>query len=264
MAGLDGPRALSPALRGRLAQALSAQIPSPARPLDDALSARLEDTLADPLAGALGAALAGAASPRPLTPTARRRIEKALAAGTGRRPRHPAVAVAAGLLALAGVGLGLGLAAAGGAGAPGRAALPTVAPTSPLSATGRAPSGSSPAQPSAQVQPAAPPGPAAQGGSAAAQAGPASATATPAVPQIEAVEPPVGPLAGGNWVTVTGSGLSGATAVEFGTTRALFAVVSDGELRVQAPAHSAGTVDVRVTTPGGTSTPGPADTYRYS
>ncbi|MGW2372979.1 IPT/TIG domain-containing protein [Kitasatospora sp. NPDC001683] len=72
------------------------------------------------------------------------------------------------------------------------------------------------------------------------------------VPQLVSVVPPAGPTSGGTTVTLTGSGLSGATAVTFGSAPAAFTVVSDSSLVATAPAGS-GTVQVTVTTPGGTS-----------
>ena len=66
-------------------------------------------------------------------------------------------------------------------------------------------------------------------------------------------EPDGGPAAGGTLVTITGTGFTGATAVDFGTTPATnLTVVSDTTITVDSPAGT-GTVDVTVTTPGGTS-----------
>ncbi len=66
------------------------------------------------------------------------------------------------------------------------------------------------------------------------------------------VVPAAGPASGGTAVTLTGSALGSATAVAFGSAPASFTVVSDGGLVATAPAGS-GTVQVSVTTPGGTS-----------
>jgi hypothetical protein len=75
------------------------------------------------------------------------------------------------------------------------------------------------------------------------------------VPTIAGLSPNHGPAAGANQVTVTGSGLTGATAVTFGSNAGTgINVVDDGQLTVTAPAaSSSGSVDVTVTTPGGTS-----------
>ncbi|MFJ5804213.1 IPT/TIG domain-containing protein, partial [Streptomyces decoyicus] len=63
-----------------------------------------------------------------------------------------------------------------------------------------------------------------------------------------------GPVAGGNTITVNGTGLSTATRVAFGTNTAVPTVLSDSQLTVTVPAGSAaGAVAVRVTTAGGTS-----------
>ena len=74
-------------------------------------------------------------------------------------------------------------------------------------------------------------------------------------PTVSSVSPTVGPTAGGTSVTVNGANLSGATAVTFGTTAGTGVVVNGGgtSLTVNSPAGVVGTVDVTVTTPGGTS-----------
>ncbi|WP_330228880.1 IPT/TIG domain-containing protein [Nocardia sp. NBC_00508] len=70
-------------------------------------------------------------------------------------------------------------------------------------------------------------------------------------PSLVAVAPDSGPQAGGTTVTLTGTNLTGATAVRFGGTAAIsFTVVSDTEITAVAPAGT-GTVAVTVTTPGG-------------
>ncbi|WP_432587038.1 IPT/TIG domain-containing protein [Streptomyces sp. HD1123-B1] len=72
-------------------------------------------------------------------------------------------------------------------------------------------------------------------------------------PVLSSVSPTQGPATGGNTVTLTGSGFTGATAVLFGSTAAnSFTVVSPTQITVTAPPGS-GTVQVTVTTPGGTS-----------
>ncbi|MBF6208055.1 DUF3494 domain-containing protein [Streptomyces gardneri] len=82
-----------------------------------------------------------------------------------------------------------------------------------------------------------------------------------AVPTLASVTPNSGPPSGGTVVVLTGTGLTGATAVSFGGTPAtLFTVNSDTQITVLTPAHAAGTVQVTVTTPGGTSN-GVAFTY---
>ena len=76
------------------------------------------------------------------------------------------------------------------------------------------------------------------------------------VPTLTKITPTTGKAAGGNTVTLTGSGFrSGATTVEFGTTKpgSTVDVLSTTSLTVKVPAHAAGTVGVFVTTPGGKS-----------
>ena len=64
-------------------------------------------------------------------------------------------------------------------------------------------------------------------------------------------------------MTITGTGFTGATAVDFGTTAATnVTVVSDTTITADSPAGT-GTVDVTVTTPGGTSATSPADQFTY-
>jgi hypothetical protein len=74
-----------------------------------------------------------------------------------------------------------------------------------------------------------------------------------AVPTTAGLNPDKGPAAGGNLVTITGGGLLGASAVQFGGSNATFTIVSDSQLDAVAPVHSAGPVLITVTTPGGTS-----------
>ncbi len=83
-------------------------------------------------------------------------------------------------------------------------------------------------------------------------------------PVVTGVAPPTGTVAGGDTVTITGSGFTNATAVDFGTGNpaASFSVISDTEITAVSPAGS-GTVDVSVTGPGGTSSPSSADQFTY-
>ncbi|MFI1963269.1 beta strand repeat-containing protein [Streptomyces pathocidini] len=73
-------------------------------------------------------------------------------------------------------------------------------------------------------------------------------------PVITSISPTSGPLAGGNTVTITGTGFTSATAVSFGGTPATsFTVNSATQITATAPAHAAGSVNLTVTGPGGTS-----------
>ena len=83
-------------------------------------------------------------------------------------------------------------------------------------------------------------------------------------PAVTGINPPAGPTAGGTSVTITGANFTGATAVRFGTTNATtFTVSSATSITATAPAHTAGIVDVAVTTAGGTSPTSPTDQYAY-
>ncbi|MDR3593934.1 IPT/TIG domain-containing protein [Clostridium sp.] len=93
----------------------------------------------------------------------------------------------------------------------------------------------------------------------------ASLTVNTAAPTVTAVSPASGIITGGNTVTITGTGFTGATAVNFGSTAATsFNVVSDTEITATVPAGSAGAVDITVTTASGTSSTSSADKYTYA
>ncbi|MGW7007030.1 IPT/TIG domain-containing protein [Streptomyces sp. NPDC054933] len=73
-------------------------------------------------------------------------------------------------------------------------------------------------------------------------------------PFKSSLTPISGVTAGGNTVTINGTGLATATAVHFGTVSATPTVVSDSQLTVVVPAGTAaGAVGVSVTTTGGTN-----------
>ena len=81
-------------------------------------------------------------------------------------------------------------------------------------------------------------------------------------PTVTAVDITSGPAAGGTLITVTGTNLNGASAVTFnGTAATDFDIISSTQVLVTTPALSAGTVDVTVTTPYGTSATSSADQY---
>lgn len=85
-------------------------------------------------------------------------------------------------------------------------------------------------------------------------------------PTVTAVIPNSGPTGGGTAVLITGTNFTGATAVNFGAGNpATFTVVSATAITVASnPSGSAGTIDVRVTTPLGTSAIVAADQFTYS
>jgi hypothetical protein len=88
----------------------------------------------------------------------------------------------------------------------------------------------------------------------------------PPAPTVAKVSPGSGPSTGGTSVTITGTGFTGATAVNFGQGNpAKFSVTNDTTIVATAPsASSLGAVDVTVTTPGGTSATSAADQYTYT
>jgi hypothetical protein len=89
--------------------------------------------------------------------------------------------------------------------------------------------------------------------------------AAPAGPTVIKLTPKTGPTAGGTSVTITGTNLTGATAVKFGSTNAAkFTVNSSTKITATSPASAAGLVDVTVTTPGGTSAITLKDHYKFT
>jgi len=80
-------------------------------------------------------------------------------------------------------------------------------------------------------------------------------------PFVSSLSPPSGPKAGGTPVTIMGARLAGATQVDFGglvVPSSGFSAASDAEIKLNSPARGTpGTVDVKVTTPGGVSNAAP-------
>jgi hypothetical protein len=83
-------------------------------------------------------------------------------------------------------------------------------------------------------------------------------------PAIFSISPTSGPPGGGTAVTITGVNFTGATSVKFGTTTAVFAIASDTQINATSPVHAAGTVDVSVATPLGTSANTAADNFTFT
>ncbi len=83
-------------------------------------------------------------------------------------------------------------------------------------------------------------------------------------PSVTGVSPAQGSSSGGDSVTITGSGFTDATAVDFGTGNPApsFTVASDTEIDAVTPLGM-GMVDVTVTGPGGTSPTTSADQFTY-
>ncbi|WP_354090132.1 IPT/TIG domain-containing protein [Brevundimonas faecalis] len=85
-------------------------------------------------------------------------------------------------------------------------------------------------------------------------------------PTVTSISPTAGPTGGGTTVIITGTGFStaGSTgAVKFGAANATYAINSNTQITATSPANSAGTYDITVTTPGGTSAVSAADQFTY-
>ena len=82
-------------------------------------------------------------------------------------------------------------------------------------------------------------------------------------PVITGISRASGSAAGGDTVTITGTGLTGATNVSFGPTSAAMTSGTDIQITATSPPGT-GTVDITVTTPAGTSTASPVDHFTYA
>ncbi|HZT66818.1 MAG TPA: IPT/TIG domain-containing protein [Acidimicrobiales bacterium] len=275
--GLDRPRPLPEGLRTRLEEAILAAAgrEEQARPLPAGLADDLGATLTDPVA----ALLAGADDPRALPDEVRGRLERRL--GARRRPLAWLAGAAAAVLVAATISVvvhggasdvprGVASAPAGrapGAGGSGFAAGGAGGNGGLVAGAGAGSVGN----PLAQAPPTSAPASGAGGGAAGgpsvqgAVASPSAAPPTPPRPVVSGVSPQFGLAAGGNPVTITGSGFQPGDQVRFGATPARSVqFVSPTQLRVVAPAHPAGQVDVVVAGPGGTSAVNPADRYTFA
>ena len=86
----------------------------------------------------------------------------------------------------------------------------------------------------------------------------------PPAPVVTSVSPTSGPVAGGTTVTIDGSNLFGTAYVFFGNIAATsFSIVSSTEIQAISPPGQAGTVDITVTSPGGTSATSSTDQFTY-
>lgn len=79
---------------------------------------------------------------------------------------------------------------------------------------------------------------------------------------MTAISPASGAGVGGDTVTISGSGFTDATRVDFGGVSAAMTVDSDIEITAVSPPGT-GTVDITVITLNGTSATGPADQFTY-
>ncbi|WP_147381597.1 IPT/TIG domain-containing protein [Nocardioides immobilis] len=87
-------------------------------------------------------------------------------------------------------------------------------------------------------------------------------------PAITAISPSTGPVGGGTDVVITGTGLTNATRVKFGHAgnATSFVVVSATQIRAISPPSGTGagrTLNITVTTPGGTSPVVVADRFSW-
>lgn len=80
-------------------------------------------------------------------------------------------------------------------------------------------------------------------------------------PTISSLTPTSGPTVGGTSVTITGTDLASTQSVTFGGVACSFGVINSATIAVITPAGSAGTVDVVVTSAGGSATAVDAFTY---
>ncbi len=96
-------------------------------------------------------------------------------------------------------------------------------------------------------------------------ASPPSGGSTTFPPTINSISPVLGSVSGGTSVVITGTNFSGTGVVEFGAAPAVdVIVVNSTTITARSPANSAGSINVTVTTPGGTSSPVPADSFTYT
>ena len=84
-----------------------------------------------------------------------------------------------------------------------------------------------------------------------------------APPAVTGVSPPAGPTTGGTLVTITGTNLADAMAVEFGSTPVTGFLTDTASLIVVTSPAGSGTVDVTVITPSGPSATSSADEFTY-
>jgi len=82
-------------------------------------------------------------------------------------------------------------------------------------------------------------------------------------PTVTGLSTITGSTDGGTSLTITGTNLLNASTVEFGSADAIVDSDSATSITVNAPAYAPGTVDVTVTTPGGTSSTSSKDQFTY-
>jgi hypothetical protein len=82
-----------------------------------------------------------------------------------------------------------------------------------------------------------------------------------ALPAVTSATPNFGCITGGQTVTINGSNFTGASTVNFGVVAAPFSIVSANQIVATSPPEPAGTMDITVTTPNGTSMTSTADQF---
>src|SRR5207244_7509210 len=92
------------------------------------------------------------------------------------------------------------------------------------------------------------------GGTSAASSGDRFSYTQASAPAVTGLDTTSGSTAGGTVETISGTNFMGATNVRFGSMlAALYTVLSDSAIVATSPPEAAGTVDVIVSTPTGTS-----------
>jgi hypothetical protein len=86
---------------------------------------------------------------------------------------------------------------------------------------------------------------------------------TTIAPVVSSVSPAGGPAAGGTSVTITGSSLTGASNVKFGTVAGTIITNTATQITAKSPTHTPGVVDITVTTADGTSATSGADQFTF-
>jgi prepilin-type N-terminal cleavage/methylation domain-containing protein len=82
-------------------------------------------------------------------------------------------------------------------------------------------------------------------------------------PTVTGISPISGSANGGTSITITGTNLNGATAVNFGNNIATITSNTATQIIASSPSGTGGTIDVTVTTPSGTSVTSSADLFTY-
>jgi hypothetical protein len=83
-------------------------------------------------------------------------------------------------------------------------------------------------------------------------------------PVVSHLDVTSGSIDGGATVMISGDHLTESTAVRFGAKDADFLIVSNTQIAAKVPSEAAGTVDVTVIGPGGTSATASTDQYTYA